>query len=217
MKTMRDKTTGEFRDVDEDEFKQLIREVTSDGFPKWEQTSYAHADNVLEKATYGELLEEHLGQKYQDALKHAALILDAEEVAPEHNPHLQLTPGEIEEGLSPEDKLEQIRTQYAESVPRREEIFRKAHEKISPEGLKSKGDEGPSRGLRARAGGSEERPNKGSKSQAERVAAGSEETDEEKLAGEALKNRANELNIEGRSSMSADELRDAVAKAEGGQ
>jgi hypothetical protein len=37
---------------------------------------------------------------------------------------------------------------------------------------------------------------------------------DEVLAGEALQSRAQELDIKGRSSMSADELRDAVAEAE---
>lgn len=38
----------------------------------------------------------------------------------------------------------------------------------------------------------------------------------EELTGDALKERASELDIEGRSQMNADQLRDAVARAEGG-
>lgn len=38
---------------------------------------------------------------------------------------------------------------------------------------------------------------------------------DEPLAGEALKERASELEIQGRSSMKADELREAVAEEEG--
>lgn len=40
---------------------------------------------------------------------------------------------------------------------------------------------------------------------------------DEPLTGDALKQRAAELEIEGRSQMSADELRDAVAQAERAQ
>jgi hypothetical protein len=42
-------------------------------------------------------------------------------------------------------------------------------------------------------------------------------TSDEELTGEDLANRAAELKIKGRSSMTADELRDAVAKAEADQ
>lgn len=41
--------------------------------------------------------------------------------------------------------------------------------------------------------------------------------DSEELKGQALKDRAAELEIEGRGSMTADELREAIAKAEAGE
>jgi hypothetical protein len=184
MKTMRNKTTGEFRDVDESEFKDLVQEVTPDGFPRWEQTSYPHRDAVEDRATYGELLEEDLGKDAKELLKHEALVLDAEGVGPEHNPHLQLSPGEIEEGLTPEDKLEQLRQQYASSVPRREEIMAKSAEKIVGQEPKSRRSSVPTKGLKARAGGSDDRVNvpkadASDKSQAEAAAAPESDSGEE--------------------------------------
>lgn len=41
--------------------------------------------------------------------------------------------------------------------------------------------------------------------------------DQEDLKGDALKERAAELDIEGRSSMNADELREAIAESEGNE
>lgn len=45
---------------------------------------------------------------------------------------------------------------------------------------------------------------------------GSGDGSEEPLEGQALQDKARELKIEGRSAMNADELREAVAKAEAG-
>ena len=174
--TMRNKSTGEFREMDAEEFKAAKSEVNSAGFPAWEQTSDAHADDVKGRAAYGALLENEFGEDLQKVLQHEALVLDAEGVGPEVNPHLQLSPGEVASGLTPEEKLDQLHNQYAPSVPKRHEVEHAAHAAIAPGGEvtpKAKAG-GPSKGLRARAGGTEADTDSGStpKSQAEQIAAG---------------------------------------------
>jgi hypothetical protein len=158
---MRNKQTGEFRDVqlDSPEFLELQATVTPAGFPAWEQTSHVHAADVRERATYAELLESDLGEDYKERLKHEALILDAEGVGPENNPHLALSPGEVEAGLTPQSKLEQIRKAFADSVPTREDILSKAAEHVAEGEVKPRRGPDSARGLRARAGGSDDRDN----------------------------------------------------------
>src|SRR4051794_25743765 len=99
----RNKQTGEIKEVEQDstEMFALQEEVGPDSHSKWEQTSFAHSNAVKDRAAYGELDEEDLGKEHQAALRHAAVQLDNEGVAPERNPHLALTPGEIEAGMTP--------------------------------------------------------------------------------------------------------------------
>src|ERR1700747_1984544 len=98
---MRNKVTAEIRDVEADsaEFHGLQAEVTSMGLPAWEQTSYAHTESVKDRALHGRLREEDLGTKAQEELRFKALELAASGITPEQNPHLQLSPGEVEAGL----------------------------------------------------------------------------------------------------------------------
>lgn len=156
---MRNKVTGEIKDVEADssEFRELVAAVTAQGLPAWEQTSYAHADGVKERAKYGELNEEDLGTEAQDELRFKALELAAEGVAPEQNPHLQLTPGEIEAGLTPEQKQKDLEAQYSEGlVAARAGVFADSADNIAEE--REEREAPPqSKGQLARAGGSDER------------------------------------------------------------
>lgn len=155
---MRNKTTGEFRDVEADgpEFQTLSAEVNASGQSAWEQSSYAHAAAVAERAKYGELDEADLGDEHQAQLTHAAILLDAEGVAPEVNPHLALTPGEIENGMTPESKLADLKQMYAESAGGRQAILDDAAAVHTDETAERQPSQ-QAKGLRARAGGSDDR------------------------------------------------------------
>lgn len=162
---LRNKATGEIRDVEADsaEFEKMKREVISNGLPMWEQTSLPHADAIKERAKYGELLEEDLGHEDQDNLRFAALELDSAGVAPEVNPHLMLTPGEIEQGLTPEQKLADLKDQYhTAKYGHRTAIMEAAADRISDERAQRQAT--PTKQTSARAGGSDDRtdaPNPG--------------------------------------------------------
>lgn len=160
---MRNKANGEIREteVDSQEFRTLQREVTSTGLPMWEQTSLPHGEAIKERAKYGELLEEDLGHEQQNELRYAALQLDDEGIAPERNPHLALSPGEIEQGLTPEQKLEDLRDQFnARVLGKRAELFGDARQRIAGDDLED-GDQRPGMAgqTSALAGGSDDRPN----------------------------------------------------------
>jgi hypothetical protein len=123
----------------------------------WEQTNVAHAQAVKERAAYGELLEEDLGHDDQDKLRFAALELDAEGVAPEANPHLMLSPGEVEMGLTPQQKLQDLKDQYnAKKYGKRNAIFEEASDRIADERKERPADQEPGI-MSARAGGSDDR------------------------------------------------------------
>lgn len=155
---MRNKGSGEIRDVeaDSEEFFGLQKQVTTVGLPMWEQTSYAHANAVKGRAAEDALLEEDLGTDAQDELRYEALRLNDDGIAPEANPHLALSPGEIEQGLTPEDKLHDLEQQYEDSVRRRRGILRSSAESIADGDVQNRGTT-QSRGQSARAGGSDER------------------------------------------------------------
>lgn len=156
---MRNKMSGEIREVEADsgEFRDLQGQVTPAGLTMWEQTHFPQAKAIKERAASDELLEEDLGHDDQADLRYAALQLDAEGVAPESNPHLSLTPGEIEAGLTPSDKLDDLRAMYEErQAKQRGSVFSDVAERIRDEEAE-KPEVQPARGQRARAGGSDER------------------------------------------------------------
>lgn len=158
---MRNKLTGEFRDVEPDtqEFYDLRAQVTPSGQTMWEQTNVAHAEAVKERAATGDLLEEDLGHEAQDELRPEALRLSDEGVAPEQNPHLTLTPGEIEAGLTPRQKLEDLEAQFEERVlGKRRQIFSQAADAIADERREPQAQQ-EAQGQLARAGGSDDRDN----------------------------------------------------------
>jgi hypothetical protein len=154
---MRNKATGEIRDVEPEsaEFKDLRQEVTSAGLPMWEQTNEAHAAAVQERAAYGELEPEDLGHEHQDEL-YEALRVNASGVEPEKNPHLALTPGEIEQGLTPAQKLKDLEQQFEQRIGRVAPVFEKAADTIAEE-RKQRPAKQPAKGQSARAGGSDDR------------------------------------------------------------
>src|SRR3974390_401629 len=156
---MRNKTSGEIRDVESDssEFRDLQKEVTSLGQPMWEQTNIAHAEAIKERASTGNLFEEDLGSDDQDALRFEALKLAAEGVAPEANPHLFLTPGEIEAGLTPAQKQADLAAMYSERTGRSADIFSEAAGRIH--GGESESQDAPELAGQhsAMAGGSDDR------------------------------------------------------------
>lgn len=156
---LRNKMSGEIRDVEADspEFEDLKKEVTPGGLSMWEQTNIAHASAVKERAAHGELLEEDLGHEDQDKLRYAALQLDLEGVAPESNPHLALTPGEIEAGLTPSDKLHDLQQMYDMNRVRGVgAVYDDAADRIADERVDRESAQ-PARGQSARAGGSDDR------------------------------------------------------------
>ncbi len=139
---MRNKASGEIREVapDSEEFRELRAQVTPAGLSMWEQTSFPHADAIKTRADNDELLDHDLGHEDQERIRYAALELDAAGVAAENNPHLALTPGELEEGLTPEGKLEDLRQMSGASRAKRAEIFSDAASRVaSKEPAKSSG------------------------------------------------------------------------------
>src|SRR2546423_13026007 len=101
----RNKWTGEIKEVEQDgsEMRGLKAEVGPDGFPKWEQTSDTHSDAIKERAAVGQPDEADLGFDHQNKLRTLGnpTLSDAR-VGPEKDPHPALTPGEIEQGLTPQ-------------------------------------------------------------------------------------------------------------------
>lgn len=156
---LRNKATGEIREVEPDssEFRELQKQVTPAGLTMWEQTHFAHAEAIKDRAAYGELQEEDLGHEAQDELRFEALKLADEGVGPEVNPHLQLTPGEVEMGMTPESKLADLEAQYSRSRGVRQRVFDQSADAISDE----RKERHPPTGevISARAGGSDDREN----------------------------------------------------------
>lgn len=154
---MRNKASGEIRDVESDsqEFRDLQAEVTSNGLPMWEQTSHPHADAIRSRAEEDALQEEDLGHVAQDELRFEAMRLNDQGVAPEANPHLALTPAEIEAGLTPQSKLQDLEEMYDERVGKRRAIFNEAAEVHVPKDERKPAPTGE--GASARAGGSDTR------------------------------------------------------------
>lgn len=156
----RNKQTGEIKLVEQDsaEMFELQEKVGPDGESAWEQTSAAHAADLKERAKFGELNEPDLGKEHQDALREteAALAVD---VGAEKNPWENLTPGEIEAGLTPDQKQDDLRAQYDQDVDeKRAGVFESAADGIADEREKRPAAQ-QAKGLRARAGGSDERDN----------------------------------------------------------
>lgn len=148
----RNRETGEYRDVELDgpEPRDLGKEVTQAGYPAWEMLRPPGTAPPYEDATYAELLDSEIAgenESYRDILQHEALILDAQGVAIEDNPHITLSPGELDAGLTPEGKLEQIRTHYARDVPTRDHILGTMDPTSEEDPPPDKG----SKGLRARS------------------------------------------------------------------
>lgn len=129
MVRMQHATTRELRDVETNspEMRILEREVTQSGQSAWERVRDSEDRAVpREEATYAELLDKEVcgdEQSHEDLLVHQALVLDARGVPIESNPHVALTGGELDAGLTPELKLEQIRAQYAPDLPTRDDIL----------------------------------------------------------------------------------------------
>lgn len=158
---LRNKMTGEIRDVeaDSDEFRDVVKQVTPGGLPMWEQTNYPHVEGIKDRAAYGELNDEDLGAEQQEELRHSALLLDAKGVKPEENPHLQLTPAEIEMGMTPRSKLSELQQMYDDQrIGARQAVIDRASDHIADE-RKERESAVASKGQSARAGGTDERFN----------------------------------------------------------
>lgn len=154
----RNKTTGEVKLVEQDsaEMFELQREVAQDGYPKWEQTSPAHADTLKERANAGQLRAEDLGKEHAAELKGTDPTLSLEGVGPEAAPWRSLTPGEIEAGLTPDQKESDLNDMFGVDEDARGNVFAEAAKKIG-DGKPKEGAKQQAKGLRARAGGSDER------------------------------------------------------------
>lgn len=158
---MRNKQSGEIRDVDPDskEFHELQGQVTALGQSMWEQTSFAHAAAIKDRAKFGELKDEDLGTDDQDGIRFAALKLHAEGVGIEENPHLELSPGEIENGLTRESKLEDLKQQFHSAVAKiRGSVVGEASDRIADE-REERPQAKANPAASARAGGSDDRTN----------------------------------------------------------
>jgi hypothetical protein len=160
----RNKWTSEIKLVEQDspEMFQLQREVGPDGYSKWEQTSPADVDATAERARLGELDPTDLGKEHDDVLRTTSTALDISNVAAEQAPWLNLTPGEIEAGLTPSQKQEDLKAMFAQdSETSLATVFEDAAEKISKsapgEDKRQSKATSQAKGLRARAGGSDER------------------------------------------------------------
>lgn len=155
----RNKATGEIREVEQDgsEMRALKREIGPNGFPAWEQTSYEHVGAVKERAAVGAPDETDLGYEHQNRLRELGnpTLSDAG-VGPELNPHLALTPGEIENGLTPQQKQADLSEQFSETVGDRAGVFDEAADLLADE-RKDPPQSQPARGQSARAGGSDTR------------------------------------------------------------
>lgn len=173
---MRNVRTGEHRQVEAEgeEFLVMKEEIYDHGGapkPLWEQQGEATARRVLTDAEEGALQEEDLGYDHKPL---AAVAADVSEVGPDPAPHTALTPAEVEAGLTPEKKREELDDQLeVASAEDREEQLSDGAEAIAesegiarapegPEGAeessKEKGEAGTrksggGRGQKARAGG----------------------------------------------------------------
>lgn len=157
---LRNKVTGEIRDVeaDSDEFRELQAAVTSRGLGAWEQTSLPHVEDIRDRARTGNLREEDLGLEAAEQLRYEALKLAAEGVEAHNNPHLRLTPGEIEGGLTPQQKAKDLMAQYEDKLSgARRRILMDAAQSHLEDGEEIEEPTGGDKGQLARAGGSDER------------------------------------------------------------
>lgn len=155
----RNKRTGEIKDIVQDspEFYALQQEVDGSGQSLWEQTSFAHAQAIKVRAATAALNPEDLGKDHAEQIGSAAVQLNAQGVAPENNPHLALTPGEIEAGLTPEAKLEELGDQFdQQGLDRIQGTYGRAAETIRDEEAETP-EKQPTAGQSARAGGSDDR------------------------------------------------------------
>lgn len=121
--TMKNRRTSEMRTVERysPEYEALRREVQGTGSPMWEEVDEAGAPQG--SSEYAQALERRYEKPLEDILPHAALVADARGVPPSDNPHLTLSPGELDAGLTPETKLAEIRRTYAANVPTAEELL----------------------------------------------------------------------------------------------
>jgi hypothetical protein len=112
---MRNKITGEFRDVDDAsvDFLRLKQEVGPDNQSKWEQTGDHDVRATVDRARRGALLEQDLGNRAFPLPLNASSPMLSPEVAP----HKALTAGEIECGIEDQDmKVEQERDMHMRSL-----------------------------------------------------------------------------------------------------
>jgi hypothetical protein len=118
--TMRNVRTGELRPAiaESEEFLALKQEVYDhDGSsrPLWEQTGEHHARRVVENADDGALREPDAGYDHKPF---GDVVTDTSDVQPEPDPHLALTQGEVESGLTVEAKQEQLADQMQADAAR---------------------------------------------------------------------------------------------------
>lgn len=99
--------TGEFRDVETDgkEHKSLQGDVTQGGLEKWNQVEITSGSDEPGSDVY-DLAQVDVQQVPP------AVMLHLRGIAPDKNPHLVLTPGEQESGLTSQSKVEELLTQY---------------------------------------------------------------------------------------------------------
>lgn len=108
---LRNKLTGEITETEQDsqEFVDLVAERDGDGFPVYEQTGRHHAAAVETRRESDTLQDEDLGKEQENS---GAIVYDKSnltEVAPSD---LDLTLAEVEAGLTPEAKADELNSQY---------------------------------------------------------------------------------------------------------
>jgi hypothetical protein len=101
--------TSEFRDVEvgSQEHRVLSAEVGQSGLPRWEETKpMEETDDIWELDDYA---REHLP---------SAIMLHLQGIPNDRNQHLILTRGEIDAGLTPQSKLDDLMDQYGHMIPK---------------------------------------------------------------------------------------------------
>ncbi len=142
MNYMRNTQTGELRTVEADspEFAELKLQVAPDGkTPLWEQTGQHHAEAVVARADAGELLDTDLGFEHKDR---PGVLFSTAGVGSEKAPWENLTPAEVESGLSPESKAKELSDDYATSPDTVLQYKQEVADKISANAAEVVSDDG---------------------------------------------------------------------------
>lgn len=155
MEYLRNKQTGEIREVERDtpEFIVLKNQVGPEGRSLWEQTGDHHVGRLAAAAETSSLVEEDLGAEDQQRLQ---TVARTEVARPPHQPWKDLTAAEREAGLDEDSKEQELQDELnSAAIEENAGVLSEAADKIAggtPDGFPV--DEVEDDGGSGRSGGS---------------------------------------------------------------